>query len=358
MRLRLIDCRLSRLPAAILLCQDNIPEIAGYVNAAQQRLLYAKEASDESWYGTWAEVRLNVSRHLPYITLPREIARLEAVTVCNRPIPVNNQFMEYLQFGNGRMSHDWVNQCRRPIRAAYNRNNAVLFHDITNGPQKIVIYASNPLDTQGNFRVLLQGLDQNQQVVYTQDANGNNITGEFVTLAAPFATAQFNYTNMFGVQKDITKGPVQIFQMDPTTGEQLLLLTMEPGETVANYRRYFFNHLPCGCCPPPAVPPCTPVRCSAPWVTALVKLELIPVAVDTDYLLIQNLEAIIEEAQAVYYSKVQTVESQQLAAAHHQSAIRLLNGELGHYNGVNEPAVNFAPFGSAKLSHRRIGTFI
>lgn len=353
-RLRLLDCRLSRLPEVAGLCQTDIPGIAEFVNSAQQRLLYAKEASDESWHGTWAEVRLNVSRDAPYITLPREIARLELADVCDKPVPIFNQFYEYLRFGNGRMSKNWVKNCRHPIRAAYERNNAVLFTDLTNAPQIIAVYALDVADTKGDSRVLIQGLDSAGNVVYSQDGQ-NQVQGVYVTLAAPFASTSIQFSQITGVQKDVTQGAVQIMQMDPNTGDQVLLLQMEPGEEVAGYRRYFFNNLPCGCCPQAGV---NVTSCPTTQVTAMAKLELLPVAVDTDYLLFQNIEALIEEVKAIRYSDTDTVKGRQLEQIAHTNAIRLLNGELGHYHGVNSPVVNFAPFGSARLEKRRIGTLI
>jgi len=353
MRLRLYDCRVSRLPKVIGKCQTDIPEIARFVNTAQQRLLYATEAADESWYGTWAEVRLNVSRAAPYITLPREIARIEAITICDKPVPVFNQFYEYMQFGNGRMQRTRINNAQKQ-RAAYTRNNEPLFTDVHGGPQFITFYASDNADVTGNKRVLVQGLDQNNQPVYTNDGS-NTILGEFVTLQAPFAVAKNQFVRITGIQKDVTSGPVQIFQMNPLTGEQVLLSTVEPGELTTSYRRYFFDCLPCGCCPPANGP--TPAKnCLPPQVTAIAKLELIPVVNDTDWLLFQNLEAVIEECQAVRFSEMDNASAQQQAEIHHKRAIRLLNGELGHYLGVNTPGVQVHVFGSAKLERQAIGT--
>ena len=93
-RLRLYDCLTSRLPSLVGLCQNNVPEIANYVNSAQRRLIYAKEAGNEGWYGTWAEIVFQVSQDAPYITLPREVDRLEVINVCDIPVRVENQFYE------------------------------------------------------------------------------------------------------------------------------------------------------------------------------------------------------------------------------------------------------------------------
>jgi hypothetical protein len=263
--------------------------------------------------------------------------------------------MEYLQFGNGRMQKQRFNNLPK-LRAAYTRNNEPLFTEVHNGPQLINVYATDAADMQGNKRMLVQGLDQNNQPIYTNDGT-NTILGEFVTLKAPFVTTQNQFLRITGIQKDVTAGPVQIMQMSPVDGTQVLLSTLEPGEQTTNYRRYFFDCLPCGCCPTPNGP--IPIQnCLPPQVTAIAKLDLIPVTSDTDWLLFQNLEAVIEEAQAVRFSEMDNASAQQQAEIHHKRAIRLLNGELTHYMGKNQAAVRMQVFGSARLERQRIGTLI
>lgn len=353
-RIRLYDVRVnSDMPQLVGLCASDQSRVAKMVNRAQERLIYAKEAGEESWFGTWAEVRFTVQSGLNYITLPREIARLELATLCDRPIPINNQFFEYLQFGNGRMPKQfgsrWHGRCLPQI---YTRNNVPTFVDLTNPPQFLVVYLTNPADD--GQRVLLQGLDQNGEFIRSQDAFEND-AGEWVTLRSdiPFVVSLNKFTQITGIQKDYTVGPVRIYQLDPTTGAQVLLLTMEPSETVANYRRYFFDPLPFSCCPNrgATVP-------QSLQVTAIAKLELLPVFSDTDYLLIQSLEAITAECESLRLGSVDETAAKAMAAERHTQAIRMLNGQLSHYYGLNQPAVVFAPFGSAKLERQGIGTMI
>ena len=349
-RLRLYDCRNSRLPSLIGACTADTPQIAAYVNAAQRRLLFCREAGDEGWIGSWAEVAFNVvSRTTPYITLPREIARVEKVDVCKQPVPIANQFVEYLDFGNGRMP-----QFRRDnygVQRMFTRNNAVTFVDLSNAPQIIRIFATDPADINGSRRVLLQGADGSGNTIYTQDGF-SQVTGVFVPLGAPFADSPMQLSTITGIQKDVTVGPIQVFQIDPTTGAGVLLLTMEPGETVANYRRYYFNNLPCNCCHSPTLG-VQPLQ-----ITAIVKLDLVPVVTDTDYLLIQNLEAVTEECQSIRYSEMDNAGAKQMAAERHTQAVRLLQGELVHYLGKTTAAVSFAPFGTARLERQKIGNQI
>lgn len=342
-RLRLFDFRTSRLPEVIGACADDIPRIASAVNTAQRRLLYAKEAGEEGWWGTWAEMAYTVSQSNPYITLPRDVARLETATICEQPIPVRNQFYEYLSFGNGRMPNGY-HTCSGLLQS-YTRNNVVTSYDLAGPKQFILVYPVTDEDV--GKRVLIQGTDEYNNKVYSRDVT-NQVEGHFVTIALPFNTTPFSFNSITGIQKDVTAGRIVIAQIDAVTGIQQPLLTMEPGETTASYRRYYFHPLPNECCQ----------GSSTVTVRALVKRELIPVAYDTDYTLLQNMEAIIEEAASARYSVIDTLAAKQMAAERHAQAVALLNGELNHYLGKNSAAIEFAPFGSARLERRRIGALI
>lgn len=348
-RLRLYDCRYSRLPSLLGLCTADTPQIANYVNSAQRRLLMCREAGDEGWYGTWAEVAFNaVSCATPYITMPREIARIEKIDVCSNPVQIQNQFYEYLDYGNGRMPKIWNHTC---VVQAYTRNNSVTFVDLYNTPVILRVYATNASDMNSAKRVLFQGWDSNDSVIYTQDGF-ENVSGIFVNISSPFSDTPLSFNRLTGVQKDVTAGDIQIFMVDPTTGTETLILIMQPSETTASYRRYYLNNLPANCCYNPSL------GVLDLQVTAIVKLDLIPVVTDTDYCLIQNLEAITEECQSVRYSEMDSESAKKMAAERHTQAVRMLQGELVHYMGKTTAAVNFAPFGTARLERQKIGTLI
>ena len=134
------------------------------------------------------------------------------------------------------------------------------------------------------------------------------------------------------------------------TGDTELILTMEPSETVAWYRRYTIPGLPKNCC--------RSGLGNTVQATAMAKFEFIPATNDQDYLLIQNIEALVEECQSVRFSGMDSAGSDQKAAVHHHTAIGLLKGEITHYLGNDKPAVTFAPFGSAKLQRQGIGRII
>ncbi len=347
-RLRLLDCRSSRLPSVIGKCQEDLPGIARFINSAQRRLLMCKEATDDGWWGTWAEVAFNVSCNEPYITLPREIARVESINMCERPVRIQNQFFEYLQFGNGRLPKLRTNclggreGCQ--ITQGYTRNNAVTFTEMTNAPQYITAYITDERDI--GKRILLQGLDASENIVYSTDVQ-YQVNGVFVILNAPSVQSPNTFSQLNGIQKDVTYGPVRFYQHDPTTGDEILLLTMEPTETTASYRRYYLQGVPKNCC--------GTNQEGLVQVTAIAKLDLIPVVADSDYCLIQNLEALTEECSSVRYSEMDSPAAKQMSISSHKLAIGYLNGELNHYIGKNAVAVNFAPFGSAHLPCHKIG---
>lgn len=79
-------------PEVVGICQADVAGCARICNSAQRRLLMAKEASEDGWWGGWAEMAFTVDRSNPYLTLPREVARLEMVDVCQRPVQIQNQF--------------------------------------------------------------------------------------------------------------------------------------------------------------------------------------------------------------------------------------------------------------------------
>jgi hypothetical protein len=185
------------------------------------------------------------------------------------------------------------------------------------------------------------------------------VQGQYVVLSATPAVAPIPQNLITGIQKDQTLGQVQIFQMDPNTGAQVLIHTMEPGETTGWYRRYRFSGLPVNCCANPLSTVCQPVNGqNVVQISAIVKLEHLDVSADTDYLVLQNIEAFREECYALRYRPMDTADAKSMAAEHHKNAIAQLNGEIAHRLGIDQPAVTFSPFGSAKLSHQRIGNLI
>jgi len=339
--LRLKDVRQSRIPEAIGACASDNGKLLEMVNEAQQRLVFA--GGETGWWGSWAKVAFNVIGTTdPFITLPRSIARLINMDICRHPVRIQNEFYEFLEAGVGLQPG-----CECNSLETYDRGMFPTFSDIVPPNKRLRFYITDAADI--GRRVLVQGTDQNGTTIYSLDGV-DEVTGIFLAFTQPFVDTPFDITTLTGLQKDFTVGQVRVFEVDTVTGVSRLILTMEPSEEVAGYRRYFINGLPNNCCGStlPALP--------TTQVTAMAKLALIPVAVDPDYFVIQNLAALKEECQAVRFSEMDDSTSAGQSALHHRKAINLLNGELVHHLGKERPAINFAPFGTAKLHRQRIGS--
>lgn len=354
-RLRLKDLQESRFPAALGICATDTVVVADAVNAAQERLLTCREAGEHGWYGSYAEMVFNVSQSEPNLVLPRGIARLISVTACDYHIPTRNQFYEYLEFGSGlwpKLSCSNNSSCIMGDRLqGYSRGTTPTSADLTTPGYGLRFY-SNVADDA--MRVLVSAKDSNSQRITTLD-NATQVDGCFATLTAPFVdlilpgtTTGVELSEILGIQKDVTLYPVSIYEVNLTTGAENLLLTMEPGETVAAYQKYYFDALPLGCCG-------SGTSASTVQLKAMVKLDLVPVRVPTDYLLIQSKEALIAEGQSMRFADMDSANAKAQSAERHTAAVRYLQGQLTHYEGKSNPAISFAPFGRSRLSIQRIG---
>ena len=342
-RPRLYDCRSSGLPQAIGLCATDFASIAATVNEAQERLLNDPLTPDEGWWGGYVQMAFTVTQANPYIYTPREVSRIIQLNICKEPVRIRNQFYEYLQFGEGsKPSGCCTSSCGQTL-GVYERGQVVTFTPLLSTPQYIRAYAADPNDV--GRTVMVQGKDANDQVVRRLDAvAGQSGEGEIVTLASPFSDTSNIFSTITGIQKQKTFGEVQFFQVDPTTMVETALVVMQPGEEEAYYRSYYVNGLPSNCC----------TGSLSVQVLAMCKLDFIPAMVDTDYLRIMSIPALIDECQSIRYGRMDTASAQQLSIAKHMSALRLLNGQLDNYFGKTTTAISMLIFGSARMRRQPI----
>jgi hypothetical protein len=275
-----------------------------------------------------------------YVVTPREVARLTDMAVCGRDINIRNGFYEYLHFGRGlepKSCRIWA--CGSSL-SAYERDNVVTFSPLLSTPQNIRVYPSDIKDT--SLRVLLQGKDQNGKIILTTDpGTGQSAPGEYLQLAFPFSTSVNQFSTITGIQKDETWGFLEFFQVDPVTGVEMPLSAMESNEGVASYRRYLINGIPSQnlCCASPGSPL---------HLTAQARLDFIPVQNETDYLIIQNVPALIEEAQSVRFSKMESSNASQQSMIHHARALALLCGQIDLHEGKTSTTVSVPIWGSRR----------
>lgn len=348
-RVTLRDARLSMLPQEVGLCAADLPQIASFVNRAQSILIGA--SPETGWWGSWAKIKLQATRCHPYITLPRQFARVINMEVCRFPIRVQNEFFELMEESIGTQDfnrrHNWCGALE-----GYDRGVFPTMRDIDSANQQLRVMITDPRDS--GSRILISGLDQNGNPIYSQDGE-NSVLGFYMTFAQPFSNNGFIVTHIDTVQIDPIFGDVLLYQVDATTGAQVLLSSYQPGETSPGYRRYYINQLPCGCFCHTQQSPClaaVPLPRPIP-ITAMAKLDYIPASRDTDFLIVPGspvgMEALISQCRAIRFSGMDTMNALSMKGAADAYAVKCLNREIQHFMGISRPAVVFAPFGTARL---------
>lgn len=315
--------------------------VAALANDAMMRLLTDPDAPDEGWLGGSAVMAFNVVavNNAAYLITPRNVARLILMDVCQKPIFIRNGFYEYLRFGRGLEPKQFECNCSSPL-AAYERDNSPTLQDFPATPQFVRIYPTNQSDA--GRRVVIQGADQNGMPVLGVDSvTQQAIEGESLFLQFPFVQTANQFTGpLGGIIKDTTLGQVTFFAVDPVSGAQTTLSTMQPNETTASYRRYLINGLPANCCNSTT---------GQIQVSAQAKLDFVPVASDSDTLFLPNIPAILEEIASQKYSFMDAANAPALQSKHHATALKLLNGQLDHVYGKINTAIRVSLWGSDRL---------
>jgi hypothetical protein len=322
MRATLKTAKDSTIPEKLGVCANDTARIAAAVNDAQQRLIFA--GREAGWWQGWVKVRFSVTPTAPYITLSQEFARIINMAVGEYPIYIHNEFYEVLPGGVGPMPSsncsDWCGTV-----AGYERGIWTTSVDLTATNNGLRVYITDVRDV--GSRILVIGLDQNGNEIYSQDGL-HTVTGAYITFASPFADLGFIVSKIKAIVKPVTFGDILLYQVDQTTGVEVLLSRYKASETQPAYRRYYISPLP-ACC----------TSGSSFTVTAIAKVEYIPAIRDTDPLIIGNIPALTEMVQALRYYSQDVIASHQLGAAHEKRAIKLMRQELEHYMGLENPAV-------------------
>lgn len=339
MRNRFLDFRRSRAPSSLGACASDGPRLAGLVNEAQTMLLEA--GGETGWYGTWGKMAFNVTRAAPHLTLPRHVARIINAAICSDPVRIQNGFFEVLEYGVGIQP----NSCVCQLKEIYDRGTVPTMVDLDNtGNTKMLrFYITDQRDI--GKTILVQAVDSNGSTLRSL-ANGVDVQGVYIRLAAPFVDSEFTLganalSKITGFQKDILVGDLRVYEVDTESGTQALLSIFEPSETTPCYRRYYLGGLPSNCCPGE-----TTIQ-----VTAVVKYAFVPVQVDEDWLLISNIPALKRACESIRYGEIDSPQAQATAASKWREAIKLLNAQLDHNFGRQRPAINFSPFGNDRLEY-------
>lgn len=299
---------------------ENDARVLNYINKACRRLI-----PKGKWKNCYANYRICTNKAC--LTWPRSIETIETVAVCGVPGTVRNGWYEFNLNGPGLFgcsSDDGLGSpfgCRSDCTGnqLVDRGLTVTFDDLVGTNKQLRVYADLAVDY--GKTLTFRGYDDNRNIILT---NNGDVEGETVILANPFVVT--TNTNFWGiitqVIKQVTKGVVRVYEYDTVTTVQRLIAIYEPDETLPSYRKSFY--------PPAQVTDDGNGNCARVSVDVIAKLKFIPVAKDSDFILIGNLPALVEEVRAIRKFENNLIQE---GFAYEQLAVKYLDEELQNYLG-------------------------
>lgn len=321
-------------------------EVPLYLNDAQERLLNRGDYP----VGALVKYRLCVGQN-SCLSWPRQIRTIEAFALCNTPGVVRSSWFEFIGWPAG-------NGLQEPGSCAgtslIDRDTACAFDDViatTAEPRRIAVIADNAADA--GKTIVLRYYDSTGQRVY-KNIGGVIQEGEQLTLVAPggalpagaVITSNHVFTGgLYAVIKAVTDYPVRLYEINDANVITKSLAQYEPSETNPIYRRSLVPGLTQrGPCCGQSSEDCT----NNQQLTALVKLQHVPVVVDNDPLVIGNLAALKLMVMAILREEDNR---HQEAAILRQQAKEEIDGELSSYlgTGVRDVLKVAADFGAGNI---------
>ena len=312
-------------------CQDNVL-IKDRLNEAESRLLNRPDKP----VGSLARYRICVGIS-SCLTWPRQIRTIEAFAVCSTPGVIRSEWFEFIGWPNGIGLQNAENM---PGTMLIDRGTSCAFDDVVATvaqPRRIAAIADNAADV--GKKIVLRYVTSAAQKKYSS-IGGVVQEGEQLTLVAPGPAFPGNAAltsnnvatgGLYHVVKDVTQYPVRLYEYNPTApvlpaSITKMLAQYEPSETVPIYRRSFVPGLTnMGACPNSSAD-CTENK----QITALVKLQHVPVVVDNDPLVIGNLAALKLMVMAILREEQNRHDEAMILEAKARAEI---DGELSSYLG-------------------------
>jgi len=306
----------------------NSPEFLRLLNDATRQAMRRGD-----FKGTIVPIHICVKRGC--VVWPRYCGEVRKLNLCNQHIPIRNvwyDFMEHDRTGCG--WHHWRGGEPRMIQQA----NTWGYNDVFGDNRTIRAYAMVQADY--GKTVTIFGVDNNNQPLQTNNGDGTWSEGIVITLAKPFGSTSVFVRRIDRVLKDTTQGNVLLYAYDAVNAVLEDLAVYQPSETNPDYVRH---QLQTGCC--------TGQQGDCPTAqsaVALVKLRFVPVKVDTDLVLIQNLDALKALMQAIKFGEAGDLANKR---AYEADAIRELNLELQDSQPVDQIPIEVEPFNGVPLGH-------
>ena len=305
-RYTLSDAKASRIPAVLNIAPTD-SRFVEILNECTNALLTRMKP-----WETTGKFVFNVESGC--IVWPRQIATIEAVWVCDRPIVVRNEWFETLESGFGLQGDCDSNTGQMQL---YDRGTTCVFSDMIGLDKKVRVYTD--VAEVAGARILVQGSDENSNWIRTLDS-GTYVDGEYIALTGTPTLSTKLFSVVTGIQKPVTKGFVRLYEYDTILLTQRAIAVYEPDETRPNYRKSFLT----------GIENIVANSDGTRTVTVMAKLDFIPVRNDTDFLIIGNLTALKYMCQSLLKAERNLFEE---SMAWEVKAVNELMMECRHRNG-------------------------
>lgn len=305
----------------------NGPAFKGLLNRATSKLMRRGD-----FVGTIVPIYVCV--YSGCVVFPRYVGEVRKINVCNRTVSIKNSWSDFNLFGSdwrntwGSWSGDELFNWQRGGGCngrMIGSNSTPVFQDVQGDGRLIRAYARLNMDLGKTMTVF--GIDNNGQPLMHQDEVENWVDGKIITFEKPFASTDTYVRRIDRVLKDKTQGIIDVYAYNVAQDVLEPIAHYEPSETNPAYAKY---QLHAGCAN------------SLKSVVALVKLRYIPVQVDTDLVLIENLDALGEMIQSI---KSEDAGDTGAAREHEVNAVMELNLDLANRDDTDGITVQNAPFG-------------
>lgn len=309
------------------------PRVLVRTNAAIQEL--ANEGEFPSVVDRW-----HIVANDGHLVLPSFLDRLMQINIKGVPQVISSPWYQFCAYGPGTPSDNpqgefnrwWVDE--RMIVDWGEFPTQVRLPE-TGGPWNLRVYTAVNEDilTDGTStppECVLQGTDGEGQVIRMSNGTSDYTNGEAVSMdfAQPFTQTTQQFSTLATFTKPVTRGPIKLTAWDGTT--ETVLSNYLFSDTTPSYHHYFSDWLRTL-----THYDTTPAKV----VRARCRKRFVPVAGDTDVLIISNLPALKEMVIAQWKRDADSLQSYM---AHKQTAISLMNKEAEAYRGKSKiPGLTF-----------------
>ncbi len=276
------------------------------------------------------------------LVMPRYVNKIRKVNFCNREVPVKGLWWQFLDVDRscGWGSQYWSGWLGQQV-GFQDSGRSPIVQDIMGDGRTVRYYKSTPLDNQKSLTIF--GTDTNGDTLFTK---GSGAWTEGYRLVLPstadFAETPMTVRNITRVLRDKTQGFGHLYAYNQATALLEDLSHYEPSETNPNYAKYKVL------IPPTGSPGCCG---TSRGVLALVKLAYVPVQDDNDLVLIDNIDALKAEIQAVRFGEAGDFQSK---VAFEADAVQELNRQAEDETPDNQIPITSDPFSGTGIGQMHV----